>query len=253
MILPVHEYKLTVMNSHETQKSSVLLLHGWGSSHKSWVKVKGILAKKGIEVIIPDMPGFGDCPAPEKPWNGKNYENWVLNYIEENNLTKPLILMGHSFGGGLAMKLAMEHPKLIKKMVLIAAARLYIKKSLVKKFISEAAKVGKKFDFLPFYELLRKAAYHFVVGSKDYTRATGTMKETFVNVIKEDLTPRLHEIKTPTLIIWGDKDVATPVEHAHLLKERIKDSELEIIKGCGHPLNLQCPEKLADIIYKFIK
>lgn len=241
------------MNSHKKDQISVLLLHGWGSSHKSWVKVKRILAKKGIDVIIPDMPGFGDNPAPEKPWHGKDYENWVLNYIEKNNLTKPLILMGHSFGGGLAMKLSMEHPELIKKLVLISAARLYIKKSIIKKFIREAAKVGKKFDFLPFYELVRKAVYHFVVGSKDYTRATGTMKETFVNVIKEDITPRLHEIKVPTMIIWGDKDVATPVEHANLLKERIKDSEMEIIKGCGHAINLQCPKKLAETIYKFIK
>lgn len=241
------------MNTEKSQKNSILLLHGWGSSHKSWEEVRKILGDKGIDVIIPDMPGFGDNPPPDKPWHGEDYENWVLNYIEENKLKKPIILIGHSFGGGLAMKISIKHPELVKKLVLISAARMYAKKRALKHIVYKLAKIGKKFNFLPFYELMRKVVYKFLVRSTDYTNATGTMKKTFVNIIKEDVTPVVHEIKAPTLIIWGDKDVATPPEHAYFLKKKINDSEIKIIKGGRHAINLQRPKELAEIIYNFIK
>lgn len=239
-------------NASERQK--VLLLHGWGSSHRSWAKFREILSHKGIDVIVPDMPGFGDNPPPEKAWHGPDYENWVLEFIKNNHFTIPIILMGHSFGGGLSMKIAIQHSELVDKLVLIAAARMYVKKSVYKKIISRIAKLGKKISpFIPFFDAVRKVFYRFIVRETDYTRTSGVMKETFVNVIKEDVTNIVHKINVPTLIVWGDKDKATPVEHARLLNERITGSQLEIIKGCGHPLNLECPEKLAEIVYKFVK
>ncbi|OGE84489.1 MAG: hypothetical protein A2846_03540 [Candidatus Doudnabacteria bacterium RIFCSPHIGHO2_01_FULL_49_9] len=236
------------------ESTRILLLHGWGSSHRYWKKVIDILGKRGVELIVPDMPGFGDNPPPPKPWRGSDYQNWVLKFIAENGLQTPLILAGHSFGGGLAMKLAIDRPELIKKLVLIASARMYVKKSLYKKILSEIAKFGKKFSpFIPFFDIVRKIVYRFVIREMDYARTSGTMKATFINVIKEDLTPQIGRIKTPTLIVWGNKDRATPLEHAYLLNEKIDGSELVVIESAGHAVNLEAPEKVAEAVYNFIK
>jgi len=232
----------------------ILLLHGWGSSHKSWAKFREILSHKGIEVMVPDLPGFGDNPPPEKAWHGQDYERWVLEFIKNNHFQIPIILIGHSFGGGLSMKLAIEHSELIDKLILVAAARMYIKKSLTKRAISQIAKLGKRISpFIPFFDVVRKVFYRFIVRESDYTKVSGVMKETFVNIIKEDMTPHIGRIKIPTLIVWGDKDKATPVEHARLLNEKIEGSKLEMIRGAGHALNLEAPEKLAEVVYNFIK
>src|ERR1041385_8185668 len=97
------------MHPEHSVKTKVLLLHGWGSSHRSWAKFREILSRKGVDVIVPDMPGFGDNAAPERAWHGKDYEQWVLEFIRNNHFTIPITIMGHSFGGGLAMQIAIEH------------------------------------------------------------------------------------------------------------------------------------------------
>ncbi len=232
---------------------AILILHGWGSSIKSWEKVVERLSKS-YRVIVPDMPGFGGTPPPEKAWHGKDYENWVLSFIKSQNLKIPIIFVGHSFGGGLAMKIAIDHPELVDKLILIGAARLYVKKSIYKRIVSQIAKFGKKIErFIPFVDVVRRVFYKFIVRERDYTRVSGVMKETFVNVIKEDLTAHIHKIKAPTLIIWGSRDTATPLKNAHFLEETIPDSRLEIIKGAGHVLHLEKPEKLSEIILDFLK
>ncbi len=231
----------------------ILILHGWGSSVKSWSRIQEDLAGKGFEVIVPDMPGFGGSDAPSRAWHGNDYLNWLVNFIETEKLKTPLNIVGHSFGGGLAMKLAIEYPELVENLILVAAARIYTKHSLYKRAMKQIAKAGRIFYFLPFFETFRKAFYKFVVGERDYMRTTGTMRETMQLIIKEDLTPQLHQIQARTLIIWGSKDKATPIENAHLIKRKVKGSVLEVINGYGHALNLECPEKLTEIIYTFLK
>jgi pimeloyl-ACP methyl ester carboxylesterase len=78
------------------------------------------------------------------------------------------------------------------------------------------------------------------------------MKETFKKVINQDLKIGLEKIMAPTLILWGDKDDMVPEKHAHILKEKIKNSRLIIFPGVKHALNTQIPEKLAEEILKFL-
>ncbi|MBI2013550.1 MAG: alpha/beta hydrolase [Candidatus Colwellbacteria bacterium] len=231
-------------------QKTILILHGWGSSKKSWEKVANLVSKKGFNVLVPDMPGFGDEPPPPRAWTGKDYLNWVLNFTKNLKLKTPFYVVGHSFGGGLAMKLAIEHPELVEKLVLIAAARIKRKKTLYKKFLGAVAKIGWPLSKI---KILRKLFYRFIVRENDYLRTDGVMRDTFVNVIKEDLTPELSKIKPPTLIIWGNKDKMTPIKDANLLKDKILGSKLEIVEGGGHALNLEYPETLAEKIINFVK
>ena len=79
------------------------------------------------------------------------------------------------------------------------------------------------------------------------------MKETFKMVIEEDMKPELANIKAKTLLIWGEKDKSVPIEDAYLMKENIPQSVLEIIPGVSHTPNLEVPQKLANLILKFLK
>ena len=119
-------------------------------------------------------------------------------------------------------------------------------KTTQKSFLKRIAKIVKILHFLPYYSFFRKAVYKFIIRKSDYVYVDGVMKQTYLNVIGEDLSFHLPFIKVPTVIIWGDKDESTPIEDAHLINSKIKDSKLVIINDAGHDLNRKQPEILAE-------
>ena len=79
------------------------------------------------------------------------------------------------------------------------------------------------------------------------------MKETIKKVLDEDLLSDLSKIKTKTLIVWGSVDKMVPLKYAHIFKEKIENSRLEIMPKVGHSPHLEDPKKLSEIILKFLK
>ena len=79
------------------------------------------------------------------------------------------------------------------------------------------------------------------------------MKQTFRNIISEDLTSLLYKIETPSLIIWGDKDKMTPLKDAYFLNKKISNSRLDILKGVNHAPHVEVPELVAEKVIKFMK
>lgn len=232
----------------------ILVLHGWGRGNQSWQKVKELLEQKGYKVFGPDMPGFGTESAPKEPWSVQNYTDWVLDFAQQNKLEK-FFLLGHSFGGRIAIKLAAMHPEKIIKLILEDSAGTTREKNLSfrQKLVSNFQWLGKIFSKLPLYSLFRKIAYR-LAGVRDYYLIQNQiMKETFKKVINEDLTFHLADIKMPTLIVWGEKDKIVPLNVAYFLKENIKGSQLKIFPNIGHRSHYDCPEKLTEEIIKFIQ
>ncbi len=223
-----------------------LILHGWGSNSDRWVSVAEKISEKGFKVYVPDLPGFGKSDALTTAWNMNNYVNWLENLVKELNLNE-FYLMGHSFGGALAVKLTIKHAQDVKKLFLVSAAS--VRKKTTKKWAyKNISKIVKPFSFFPFYEFFRKAFYKFVIRKSDYVYVEGVMKETFKNVVFEDLSQFTGFIRTPTVIIWGDKDKSTPIEDAYFMNGKIKNSKLIVLNGFGHILNRDCPEILAEKI-----
>lgn len=229
----------------------LLILHGWGSKIERWAPIAEKLAESGVKVIVPDIPGFGDLEKLSNPWKMNDYLKWLEEFRTETGLND-FYLAGHSFGGALAVKMAIKYPQNVQKLFLISAASVR-KKTNKKSFIKSLAKIASKFSFLPMYGFIRKAFYKFIIRRSDYPYVEGTMKETFKNVINEDLAQFTGFIKMPTIIIWGDKDKSTPVEDAYFMNEKIKDTKLLIIKGAGHALNKECPETLVEKILSNIQ
>lgn len=237
-----------------------LILHGWGGSSDSWIEVSKILAKKGFKVICPDFPGFGKSITPPVTWGTKEYTEFVLKFLEKINLGR-INLLGHSFGGGIAVRFAISHPERLKKLILLAPGLIKHDLSFSQKFIQGLALLGNfLFAHQPlkrFKDVARNLFYIFL-RSKDYTRAKGVMRGTLKKVLTERWPIEksslfLPRIKNKTLILWGKKDKAVPPEDAYLIKEKIPNSVLEIIPRASHNPNLEFPGKLATIILEFLK
>lgn len=221
-----------------------LILHGWGSNSERWQPIAEQISQKGFKVIVPDLPGFGESAALLEPWNANRYTTWLEDFIKELELND-FYLLGHSFGGALAAKVAIKRAQEVKKLFLVSAACVR-KKTTQKDFSKKASKIIKFFSFLPYYSLFRKAVYKFIIRKSDYVYVEGIMKETYLNVIAEDLSFKLAFIKVPTVIIWGDKDESTPPEDAHFIEKQIKNSKLIMVQGAGHDINRKQPEVVVE-------
>lgn len=228
--------------------NSILILHGWGSCAKNWQRVKEGLEQRGCKVFLPDLPGFGENPPLSQAWSIDDYVEWVNDFCEKQNLSQ-FFLLGHSFGGSVATKFALKFSQEIKKLILVDPALLRVK-DIKKQIIAKISKILKVFSFLPFYSLMRRAFYKFIVKS-DYLDIEGPMRETretYLKVIKEDLSNRLADISVPTVIIWGKKDKVTPLKDAYFIKEKITGAELKILPDVYHNPQTENPELLAEIV-----
>jgi len=237
------------------QGPAILILHGWGGSSDSWISVQEILAKEGFKVICPDFPGFGKSETPFEPWGVKEYSKFVLNLTKILELQK-FFLLGHSFGGRVAIKFSVLYPEKIKSLILCNSAGIKQKWGFREKFIFRLSKLGNAiFTFPPLKRFKNKFRnlFYIFLRHKDYAKVEGTMRKIFKKVLTEDLLKDLPRIKTRTLIIWGESDKLVPVKYAHIFKEKIESSKLEILPKIGHSPHLEVPEKLAKIIIQFLR
>ena len=236
---------MSLFNTMESKKT-IVFLHGWGNSSQVFIPLSYYL-KNDFFIFAPDLPGFGKSPI-EKPMALKDYVDFIYKFLKENQIEKPIIV-GHSFGGAIAAKLAILHPDIISKLILVGASA--IRESNFKiKVTEKSAKIIKK--------ILPKKAQQFILkflglDNTDYARIQNPyLKETFKIVIKENLAPKLQFIKIPTLVIWGEKDTETPLKEGELIAKLIPGSKLLVIKNTGHHVFLEKPDEFIKIIKEFI-
>jgi len=215
-------------------QDTIIILHGWQSSRQQWSEVEQKLEKsnKNIIVIIPNLPGFKKKTELSCVWDLDDYVDWFKEF--SSNFNQPFFLLGHSFGGRIAIKFAELYPERLKGLILV----------------SKIANLGKIFSCFPFYKLFRKGFYKYILQTSDYIQAEKLpfLKETF----KEDLRKYFNKIKIPCLIIWGDKDKLTPLSDGYLMNKQIPNSKLEILKDIGHCPYKEIPEILTQKILNFI-
>jgi pimeloyl-ACP methyl ester carboxylesterase len=233
---------------------AILILHGWGRFTGSWMPIKELLEKQSYQVFYPPLPGLDENQPLNRPWTIDDYVEWVKSYADKNNLSA-FWLLGHSFGGRVAIKFAIKHSEKLKGLILVSAAGIRNKKiSKIYGLFVKLTKGINKLSFIPGYYFFRKAFYRLILRKTDYvTLKTQTMKDTFKNVIEEDLTGQLKLIKTPTLILWGDKDKTTPLADGEFMKKSIPDSRLSIIADAPHMIHVHAPEKVSQEILSFAK
>lgn len=215
---------------------TVLLLHGWASSLQPYRALMHQLSAK-YRVIAVDLPGMGGSEEPKEPWDVDGFADFVLAFMAQFPVEK-LSLVGHSYGGRIIIKLANRAlPFAIDKIVLVDSAGIKPPASKKKSMRQRVFKLGKWFLSMKpiawlFPTALEKLRVKF--GSADYAAASPMMRQCLVKAVNEDLSHLLPGIKAPTLLVWGDRDTATPISDAKQMESAIPNAGLAVIPGTGH-------------------
>lgn len=237
------------------KNKTLIILPGWGGNCQTWQEFTKI-AQEEYNVHCIDLPCFGEQPCPKTVWGVEKYAKFVERKIKKiRTPNSELILLGHSFGGQVAAYLAASNPDLINKLILSGAAIFRPQKSIKRISFLIIAKIGKIIFKLPllkkFGEKFRKILYK-ATNSPDYLETSGIKRKIFRKITREDFRYLLPHLKIPTLVVWGKKDTYIPVSDGKKIAKLIPNSELHIFPDGKHGLHLQQPEKLYEIINKFI-
>lgn len=234
---------------------ALLFLHGWRSEGSVWFPA---LENFNVEnsIYCLNFPGFGKSELPHSAYSVEDYSEIVSGFISKLGLEK-VVIIGHSFGGRVAIKLASKRPGFlrgstsltIKGIVLVDSAG-FVERTFSNKLKRIIAKPLKPiFKLKPFHGV-RKSIYR-LIGSEDYV-ATPLLRETYLKVIGEDLSDDMKRIDIQTMIIWGAQDKDTPVKFAHKMKDIIKNSKLVILKDAGHFSFLDKKEEFLKALNDFL-
>lgn len=230
---------------------TLLFLHGWKDNLHTFEGLTRLLIPQ-YRIMRLDLPGFGETEMPKGTWDLDEYVKFVNDFLQKLDV-RPYALIGHSFGGRIVIKGASSGILQPQKIILIDAAGLAKSRTAKNRLLTAAAKIGKGATLLPplifWRKRLRRKLYE-KIGS-DYF-ASGAMKGTFLNIIREDLTDAARKIACPSLIIWGENDTGTPVQDGRLLVRLIPNAILHIIENAGHFVHQEKPEEVSDLIKEFL-
>lgn len=227
----------------------LILLHGWGENVSTfWPAVE--LLKDKFTLWLIDLPGFGRSDLPLKALGSSDFAKVVAEFIKKNKIRNPAIL-GHSFGGKVAIKLVAENPNLINKLILVGASGLKPDLSFQELIIYPGAKFFHFLfpDIFNIKKIIRTKFYRKI--ESDYVNA-GAMKDTLIKTLTEDLTGDLKKIKVETLLLWGDKDRAIPLKYGKRMYQLIRNSKLAVLEGRGHFLHANDPERFSYYVKDFV-
>lgn len=240
---------------------SLLILHGWGSSSDVMMPVAHSISSIRTCYLV-DFPGFGNSPEPKKAWSVSDYTRLVEKFITDVIGKEKTDLLVHSYGARVALKLLSDSDmaQLIDKVIITGGAGLKPKRSAsfyLKKYTAKILKLP--FSLLPKslqdsgLNKLRNTSLWKKLGSSDYQKLSGVMRETFVKSVTEYLDPLLKRIDHEVLLIWGENDTSTPVDQAVRMEKGIRNSALVKISAAGHYAFLDQPAKFNAIIKAYLE
>ncbi len=221
--------------------NDIVLLHGWGQNIEMMRPI-GDNFQDRFRITILDFPGFGESEEPKEAWTIEDYELMLEEFLKKVNVKKPIVI-GHSFGGRVAIRYSARNP--ISKLVLFGSPCIRIQEEL-----SLGVKILKKLKTLPGLNGIGEYMKKFI-GSRDYKAASPIMRQTLVNVVNEDLSKFAREIEEPTLLIWGTNDTEAPLNEAKELEKIMLDAALITLPGT-HYAYLENLPRVVTILDNFI-
>jgi pimeloyl-ACP methyl ester carboxylesterase len=232
------------------QGPRVLVLHGWGAKIESVHPIVTALSTTN-DVLAVDLPGFGESGPPPVTWGVGDYAGFVAALLDHFEWERPSVV-GHSFGGKTAIYLAAREPQRVNRLLLVDAAGIKPHRGIDYYAKVGSAKLVK--HTAPYLGPLGRRMRERIaqrVASSDYANA-GALRPTFVKVLNEHFEPLLPEIKAPTLLIWGEKDTATPISDGQLMERLIPDAALITFPGAGHFSYLDDQARFTAIARNFL-
>lgn len=234
-------------------RPTLLCLHGWGGSKESFGPLRAALEGLPLDILTPDLPGFGDAPDPPKPWTVDDYAAWTKGWLATHRTGDgPLWILGHSHGGRTAIVIAAKKILPADRLFLCAPAINRNRRYALRRTVGVAlAKTGKFFLSLPGLSALARPArtlLYKLLRVHDYERASPLMQKTLVLVTKEDLSPLLPSVDVPVDLFWGQEDGQTPVSDARYMQPRLPRCELHVFAGTRHAVHKTNAREIAAVI-----
>ncbi len=247
---PVFDSDILVAQAGMEHAQTVLLVHGTSQiGFTEWAGVIPHFARR-YHVLALDLPGFGDSDSPVGEYSPAKYAG-VLSWLVKRHAKGPVIVIGHSMGGAVALRFAGSYPEQVRKLILVAPAGILHRTAYVKQLASLPFSVEKSpvflkrpvaainglhgqmieymFDLPDVFHLLSEhedAWGVFMFGHANFNAGLA--------LAQEDFSDAIYSLRVPTHIIWGDQDAIAPLRTAWMLARRISRAELHIMPGAGH-------------------
>ena len=273
------ELKHVTIHGHEVgyrmegEGPVILLIHGIAGSSQAWREVMPTLAQH-YTVIAPDLIGHGESAKPVGDYSLGAYASGMRDLLRVLGVARAT-LVGQSFGGGVAMQLAYQHPECSERLVLVDSGGLGREVSWLLRFMTLPGSEYLMPIIFPSFvrergnELSRMLHSHGIrmarLGEmwRSYASLTESAnRQSFIRTIRSVIDPGGQTINAmdrlylaeeiPTLIVWGDCDTVIPVSHAFAAHEAIPGSRLEIIEGSGHFPHVEAPDRFLDVLVDFL-
>lgn len=253
----------------------IIMIHGFRGTHHGM----DLIAKKlnNHTVIVPDLPGFGETVPLENEHTIKNYVTWLNKFIIGLNLSKPPILLGHSFGSIITAHYATEYPDTIEKLILvnpIGSPALKGPKAIMTRLALVYYWLGRKLPEKLATALLSSKPIVMIMSNTMAKTSNKELRsfihnqhlthfssftnrqvvaEAFDASVRNTVRDVADKINLPTLLIAGDIDDITPLPKQHELSKIFPSAQLHVIKGVGHLTHYETPDAVADAIENFTR
>lgn len=240
----------------------LVLLHGGPSDSRQWRRQLEDLSDE-FKVVAWDMPGCGQSSDPPPDWRTRDYAECLAEFIGVLGLERPHVL-GLSFGSGLALELYRWYPTMPRALILASAYAGWAGSLPLE--VVEQRKQGmlKRIGLPPdqwahewIPTLLTEAASPGVVDELTSILAgfhpEGQRALLRAGWAEHDARDILPQIKVPTLLLYGDKDMRSPLEVAREMQAKIPGSRLLVIEGVGHEADMEAPDRFNAEVRRFLR
>ena len=231
----------------------VLALHYWAGAGREFDALPPLLPP-GTALLAPDLPGFGQAPAPVGfDYSVAAYAGWVAAYAREH-CAAGFTLLGHSMGGKVALALAAARPAGLRRLVLLAPSPPTPEPMTAHDRAAALAAFGslekalKTFHKITQRPLSAAARAHVVADNLATTRAA--WDAWLERGSREDISGLLGQVAVPCHLLVGENDRAiTPAtQRRHTLPQLPAGTALTIVPGAGHLLPLEAPAAVAALL-----
>jgi pimeloyl-ACP methyl ester carboxylesterase len=233
----------------------LVLVHGLGARGEDWAAMIPALAAQGFHVYVPDLLGYGRSPKPDVDYSISLQEQTVAQFMQAVHVLRADV-GGWSMGGWVVMKLALDHPEMVDRLVIYDSAGVYFPATWEPELFTPADVVGVKRlmgiltpkpHSLPNFAAeaaLRKLARNAWVIRRSMTAMTDG---------RDLLDFRLYQISQPMLIVWGAQDDLIPLSAGQAIHKSVPQSVLNIVEGCGHLAPAECPRPVIESTVEFLR
>lgn len=213
-------------NDQGQRRPWVLALHGWQRTHRDFDAVLD-----GLDAIAVDLPGFGASPPPSEPWSTADYAASLTPLLED--MADTFVVLGHSFGGRVAVHLAAGHPDRVTAQVLTGVP-LTRPPGLRRRRSPWRFRLGRALHRARLVSPARMEALRVRYGSEDYRAAVGVLRPILVKAVNEDYLAALAAFPHPTELVWGADDDQAPLAGAEAAVASCVQGRLTVVAGIGH-------------------